>query len=275
MSGQVIVRCPRCGSLEAESAEPVGIEFDRMACGDCGHTQICDDTQIRFEWNEHVDPTTVRLDQHWVLPFDRFQECWRALGAEGHGRDVFLRLRAAYDEPHRAYHTARHIGSCLALLDDRPVRALASAIAEVEAAIWFHDAVYDPRAKDNEERSADLALECLTPAGVAADAAARVAAMIRATANHAATTPDGQLLVDVDLAILGAKPEAFARFEREIRQEYSWVDDAAYRRGRAQVLRRFADRPQLYGTPALRERFEARARENVTAALARLEEAQS
>ena len=56
---------------------------------------------------------------------------------------------------HRAYHTLRHIEACLAWMRDAPLEDDDRIAAEF--AIWFHDAVYDTRASDNEERSADLA----------------------------------------------------------------------------------------------------------------------
>ena len=206
-----------------------------------------------------------------LLPSARFYELWAALGAQGHGRDVFLELRARHDEPHRAYHTARHIGACLRLLDDPEVSALAERVAEVEAAIWFHDAIYDTHARDNEERSARMLEERLGGAGVAIEAVGRSAAYVRATKDHITDSPDGQLVIDIDLSILGAVPEVFTRFEEEIRRDYAWVDDAAYVAGRAAVLRHFSDRPFIYGTRLFRDRYEAIARENIEASLRRLE----
>ena len=266
----VAVRCPRCGSMDAGTVEEVGIEFDRMRCNTCGYEEIADDNQIRFDWNERVSASEVRLDQRVLLPDARFCELWRALGAEGHGRPVFERLRAAYDEPHRAYHTARHIGACLRLLDEPAVHALATHPAEVEAAIWFHDAVYDTHASDNEERSAVLAGEALRAAGVALEVTARIADHIRATQSHVTLSADGALVMDVDLSILGADAAGFERFEEEIRHEYSWVDAALYRHGRAAVLREFEERPFIYATPLFRDRLESIARANIAASLKRL-----
>lgn len=202
-----------------------------------------------------------------MLPSLRFNALWSALGARGPGGDVFSSLCAAYDEPHRAYHTARHIGACLRLLDDPEIAALAVHLPEVEAAIWFHDAIYDTHAGDNEERSAQLLEASLTGAGVAAEVVARSAAHVRATKDHATDSADGHLLVDIDLSILGESPELFARFEEEIRREYAWVDAAVYVAGRAAVLRRFVDRPFIYGTTLFRARYETKARANVAASL--------
>jgi predicted metal-dependent HD superfamily phosphohydrolase len=265
-----VVRCPRCGSMDAESVEPIQIEFDRMKCAACGHEEICDFEQIKGDWNERVPADAVPRVAWHLLPSVRFYDLWSALGARGHGSELVARLRAAYDEPHRAYHTARHIAACLRLLDDPAVAALAARPSEVEAAIWFHDAVYDTHAGDNEERSAAMVEANLTGAGVAADVVARIAAYVRATKDHSADSADGRLLLDIDLSILGESPEMFARFEAEVRREYAWVDEASYARGRAAVLRRFSERRHLYGTPLFRERYEANARANIAASLSAL-----
>ncbi|MBK7584645.1 MAG: hypothetical protein IPI67_31225 [Myxococcales bacterium] len=266
----VLVRCPRCGSMDAESVEPIHIEFDRMRCHSCGHEQICDLYQIKFGWNETVPMDRVPHRVWHVLPDERFYDLWQALSARSHGRPIFERLRDAYDEPHRAYHTARHIGACLRLFDAPEVARLATHEAEVEAALWFHDAVYDTHTRTNEEESAALAQQLLVSDGVAPEVAARIAAHVLATRGHVAETQDAQLVIDIDLSILGAETPEYERFEREIRTEYAWVDEAAYRAGRSAVLRSFLERDRIYGTAIIRERLEARARSNLATALLQL-----
>lgn len=201
------------------------------------------------------------------LPSRRFRALWAALGARGDGRAELERVRAAYAAPDRAYHDASHVSACLRLLDDPDVGALAEHLSEVEAALWFHDVVYDTRAADNEERSADLFTTLAAADGIAPDVIARIASHVRATKDHVATSTDATLVVDVDLSILGAPAHVFAQFERAIRREYAWVDHDAYVKGRAQVLRRFTERPRLFQTPLMYERYEARARENLAGAL--------
>ena len=78
------------------------------------------------------------------------------------------------------------------------------------------------------------------------------------------------LLVDIDLAILGAAPARFDEYERQIRDEYGFVPEAVFREKRAGILRGFLERPALFSTPALAARFEAAARANLADALARL-----
>jgi predicted metal-dependent HD superfamily phosphohydrolase len=141
--------------------------------------------------------------------------------------------------------------------------------AESELAVWLHDVVYDPRATDNEERSADLAEGLLVAGGVAA-AVAAVRALILAT-RHAAPPEehDARYVVDADLAILGADPAAFDRYEAQVRREYAHVPDAEWRERRPRVLRRFLDRERIYQTPEF-ARLEAPARANLARSLLRL-----
>jgi predicted metal-dependent HD superfamily phosphohydrolase len=138
-------------------------------------------------------------------------------------------------------------------------------------AFWFHDAVYDVLANDNEERSADWAEEELLVAGVFHERTLRVKTLILATRHSSPPeSPDQQFFVDIDLAILGAPVERFNEYESQIREEYRWVPDPLYREKRSDILRQFLARTPIYHTPALRDALESRARENLSAAINRL-----
>jgi predicted metal-dependent HD superfamily phosphohydrolase len=202
-----------------------------------------------------------------MLDRDRFQRLWSRL-ASGDASPVFDRLADAYSEPHRAYHNATHIRDCLEQFDR--AREFAERQDEVEAAIWFHDAVYDPRAKDNEERSADWAASALRNAGAEEEIIHRVLHLILATKHDAEPeSPDARLLMDVDLSILGRDPGAFDHYDRAIRREYEWVPEEQYRDGRTGILQRFLDRPRIYITPPFLE-LETAARNNLKLAIDRL-----
>lgn len=202
---------------------------------------------------------------------ERFTTLLRRLGATQDSTALGDALLAAWSTPDRAYHGRAHLEDCLAQLDgavtDPATRDL------VEAALWFHDAVYDPRAGDNEERSASWAVEALPAAGVSLDLAIQVARLVRLTAGHAAV-PDvaGQLVCDIDLSILGRPVEEFDDYDRRVRAEYAWVPEPAYRAGRSRVLQDFLHRDPLFQTPAFRRRFEPQARVNLRRALAALGE---
>ena len=197
-----------------------------------------------------------------------WRAAWRALVAAPSDA-LHAELLARYAESQRAYHTRQHLAECLALLDE--VRHLADRPAEVEIALWFHDAIYDVHRHDNEAASADWARTALLDAGADGDAAERVHALVLATRHSAApATADEQLLVDIDLAILGAAPARFAEYEAQIRVEYAHVPPAMFNDKRGAILAGFLARPVLYGTPTLAARLEAAARANLQAAIASL-----
>jgi predicted metal-dependent HD superfamily phosphohydrolase len=199
----------------------------------------------------------------------RWDTLWMRLGAKGDPEAVFDLLARRYSEPHRAYHTLGHVGQCLEEWDG--IRGLAPHPEAAELAIWFHDVVYDPRAADNEVRSADLAGEICT--GARLKTLTRMVRGIILDTRHdkAAATQDGALVADADLAILGRPPAEFAAYESGIRKEYGWIPEEEYRRGRADFLRRFLSRPFLYATAPFRSRYEAKARGNLRDLINRLE----
>lgn len=175
-------------------------------------------------------------------------------------------------EPHRRYHTVGHLTAVLDLVDRYAGHAERPDL--VRLAAWCHDAVYDPRAGGdaNERASAELAGELLAGAGMPAAPVAEVRRLVLLTAGHAVAPddPDGALLCDADLAVLAAPPARYDRYAAAVRREYAHVPDAAFRAGRAAVLRALLDLPVLYRLPPLHDRWEAAARANLTRELAAL-----
>jgi predicted metal-dependent HD superfamily phosphohydrolase len=195
-----------------------------------------------------------------------------AIGTRGDFKELFTDLDRRYREPGRFYHTWEHVAACLAELDRAP--GLCDRPAAVEFALWFHDGVYDPRASDNEARSAALLREAAGRLGIGADLAAAAAALVLATAHGAVEGIDADrdtaAIRDIDLAILGAPPVRFEVYEAAVRREYGFLADSDWRTGRSRVLRSFLDRPRLYLTDAFRDRLEGQARSNLRASLRRL-----
>lgn len=201
---------------------------------------------------------------------DHWRHAWARLGIEPAPRKVFDELLTRYQEAHRAYHTREHLEECLVLLDevwdqcDRP--------EEVAIALWFHDAIYEPRRSDNEAASAKWLATAGDAMGVAGLSIERMHALVMATRHTALVEqPDAQILVDIDLSILGASPERFDAYEAQIRREYRWVPGPIYRTKRANILRGFLGRSMIYTTPLFRDRFEERARTNIARSLSTLE----
>jgi predicted metal-dependent HD superfamily phosphohydrolase len=210
-----------------------------------------------------VAPESATLDQN------RWIGLWSRLGAQGGGLSIFAHLLAAYAEPARAYHTAEHIRDCLAQLDRS--RDISKRPDEVEAATWFHDAVYVPGGSDNEDRSARLAQTALLACAVPLEISRRIAELVLATRHITVPRdPDAKLLCDIDLSILGREPEIFDEFERRIRREYHWVPDPAYRVARSEVLSGFLRRRPIYQTEYFRSLYETPARANLERIIAQL-----
>jgi predicted metal-dependent HD superfamily phosphohydrolase len=196
---------------------------------------------------------------------ERWQAMLRGLGVPPE-TDTYARLESAYAQKHRAYHTPRHIDECLSLLDE--FNRLAAYPAEVECALWFHDAIYEPMSNSNEERSANWAAEFGGRVGVTSESVARIRAHIMATCHVALPADDdSRLVVDIDLAILGADPSRYDEFERDVRREYRWVPGIVYRSKRAAILQSFLDRPRIYHSEPAYERFEGNARTNLSGAI--------
>ncbi|HEX2175929.1 MAG TPA: metal-dependent phosphohydrolase [Nocardioidaceae bacterium] len=184
--------------------------------------------------------------------------------------ELRTRLAERYAEPHRYYHDVRHLQEVL-----RTVDALADEADDVEAvrwAAWFHDAVYDVRRDDNEERSAQLAERELTALGHDPGRVTEVARLVRLTATHNAQPGDanGAVLCDADLWILATDAARHAEYVADVRREYAHVPDDQFRAGRAAVLRALLGLDRLYRTEAAHARWEQPARANLSAELDRL-----
>jgi predicted metal-dependent HD superfamily phosphohydrolase len=209
-----------------------------------------------------------------MLDPQRFARLWRNLGGIDDQGALFETLVAAYSEPRRAYHNANHIADCLQQFD--AVRDQFVHPDDAEAALWFHDAVYDPKASDNEERSASLFRQALL--GERRDVefrerADRITDLILATKHQAVPLGrDAQLIADIDLSILGRARVQFNVYDHAIRLEYDWVPENEYRAGRSRVLGGFLARERLYQTDYFRTRYEAPARENLRRAIERLQQ---
>jgi len=180
-------------------------------------------------------------------------------------------LIARYSEPHRRYHTMVHIEDCLAQVAastdmDENQRAL------MDAAIWFHDAIYDATRNDNEAASAKLAAERLTAEGAPPAFIDEVVRLILLTAGHSVQAGDaiGARLVSIDLSILGAEPDRYDAYAAAIREEYAYVPEPLYRAGRAAILGRFLASEALFADPVWAGRYETQARSNLTREVAAL-----
>lgn len=190
------------------------------------------------------------------------------------GDALLEQIRDLHSGPERGYHAWSHPLALLKLFEQ--VRPRLNDPLAVYCAIVLHDAIYEPRAKDNEERSAVLAAELLDGV-VPEETLGRTVRLIEATARHA--VPDGlpddeaadmRVFLDMDLSILAAREDVFDAYEGGVRHEYREVPEDAFRAGRANILEGFLARDALYMSDWGREAFEAPARANLARSIAKL-----
>jgi predicted metal-dependent HD superfamily phosphohydrolase len=185
-----------------------------------------------------MDPASIEgLQARWHRAVAGFAAARESVDA------AFADLVTRYGEPGRHYHTLEHVAAVLDVVD-----ALGGTGPALQLAVWYHDAVYDTRAADNEERSADLARTALAVLSILESVISETARLILLTKTHRAAEDDadGRLLLDADLSVLGAEPAVYDRYAAAIRREYAWVPEADYRAGRGRILEGFLARPRIY-----------------------------
>jgi len=208
----------------------------------------------------------------------RLQDRWNAdvgvLPGSGAAKaSAFDEIMAAHSQAHRRYHGVGHLEALFALLDE-----YALSVAEplpLHFAVWWHDVVYEPKASDNEGRSAALARARLTEMGAAQDLIEPLDLLILATRNHweGPTMGDGDYFLDADIAILGAPPSLYDQYAEDVRAEYSFAPEPMFRAGRSQFLSKAIERQPLFRRPEFEAAYGAAARENMRRELVRLKTA--
>jgi predicted metal-dependent HD superfamily phosphohydrolase len=171
----------------------------------------------------------------------------------------WLSLETLYEATGRKYHSLRHISFCLSTLDQ--FRHQVENPELVEYALWLHDVMYDTKRSDNELLSAELARQWMAHDPAFGEQAYQ---MVLSTAHPSKpATADARFMVSVDLAVLALPRDVYALYARDIRQEYHWVPDAAYKVGRGKVLNDFLNLPHIFHTPGFIDLWEGDARRNI------------
>lgn len=192
----------------------------------------------------------------------RFAALWTRTvpGAPAVAAMRFARLAQLYGEPHRRYHTLDHVGHCLDEFDR--VATLLDDPDAVEMALWFHDAIYTPGARDNEWRSAELFRQW---SDGQADAAfrQRVRDLIMVTTHRGPPRQgDERFMVDIDLSGFGQPWDEFERDGRLLRAEYAEMADEEYYPGQLRFLLSLQNRPTFFFAAFFKQRYERTARAN-------------
>lgn len=202
----------------------------------------------------------VRID------FDHWSSLCVAIKAKHAVREIYNAVISQYQNGKRTYHNLDHVAHCLEEFDK--LRSLCRAPHMVELAIWYHDIIYDTKAKDNEEKSGQRALIDLAVMGASEILIYDVERLILLTKHDRIPIDiDGRVIVDVDLSILGQPPEVFDEYKSAIRAEYSWVPDEEFWPKRYDFLMDMLSRDKIFCTDHCVQKFERAARENLIRSL--------
>lgn len=204
----------------------------------------------------------------------RFTRLWQRTLDDGTSSDageVFESIAALYAEPHRRYHTARHIDHCLTQFD--LAAELMGDPDAVEMALWFHDAIYEIPSTENERRSAEMFVD-LTQGRVSPSFSQNVYDMILITVHQVpAARPDDQYVVDIDLSSFGLPWDAFKRDSDAVRAEHTHLDDREFYAAHLKFMQNLLARPHFFATDFFRNRYENSARGNLERLISELESA--
>jgi predicted metal-dependent HD superfamily phosphohydrolase len=183
---------------------------------------------------------------------------------------ILQNLLTRHAEPHRRYHGPEHLVSLFDLLSRHAPHIEPGSIPRL--AVWWHDAIYDPTRKDNEDESANLAVRHLCRFALHSALLDQVCDLIAATKNHWDARPmgDGDYFLDADIAILGAPAGVYDRYAANVRIEYAWVPEAGYQAGRTAFLTSALVRPRLFRTEVFQDTYAKQARANMHRELASL-----
>lgn len=189
---------------------------------------------------------------------------------------IFSNLVVAYSSLGRFYHTLKHIQQVLETIEQiqqhKSEMTAQINFSAIQLAAWFHDVIYEPQSKDNEEKSSIYASQALTQLNLPIDTIKLVQNLILNTKHHQASSPDihSQIFSDADLAILGASQLDYQAYSQGIRQEYACIPEQLYYSARKQVLSGFLRRTKIYSTPQMFIKLESKARLNIKSELADL-----
>ena len=182
-------------------------------------------------------------------------------------------IELIYNNPPRAYHNYTHVKECLTKLEE--VSDLVTLLDRdiIAKALIYHDCIYDPQSKDNEKLSAERALLDLTAVGFSESYAYKVYDLILLTTHEKPCDYiAGQLIMDIDMSILGSPEEQFFDYEKKIRQEYSCYKTDDYIKGRSDFIRALQNKDQIFQTDYFRNKYEEVARANLDKLIFRLQE---
>jgi len=192
---------------------------------------------------------------------------------------VYANIISAYTEPHRAYHTLNHLEFMFDKLDNMLQIYMLSDDVDRKAlylATWFHDFIYVTNFPENEAHpvneiaSAEYAVNSLKKIGMCDERLLdTVYHLIIATKHH---EPDEslpfdlllqQILLDADMAILGADSHIYKKYVSQIEFEWSHIPQEKFHQGRSLFLTGMLQKSTIFYTEYMKELYNTQAIQNI------------
>jgi predicted metal-dependent HD superfamily phosphohydrolase len=201
---------------------------------------------------------TVQMQRHW-------EQLAASVGLDGaDSRRIWGIILDKYSENHRYYHTLEHIQDMVQKRLD--IADLISDKTLTDLAIFFHDIIYDPKSKVNEEESANLFRSIFQATENGVDVP-KICNFILQTKYHEvldSTEEDLKLFIDMDMSILGSHPNDYRTYAMNIRREYSHMNDADFCSGRGRFLGEMLNEARfIFASDHYRIHLEEKAKANI------------
>lgn len=144
-------------------------------------------------------------------------------------------IESFYNSKGRYYHNMNHLDDVLCCLEDYNKSNLFNE-TEYQILVMtaiYHDIIYNPKAKDNEEKSAQFINDC----SCSEDIKRQVYNLILFTKYQRAPKNDlEEIFMSCDMNVFDKSFTEQLQFEKNIQKEYSWVPLDVYVKNRIKVL---------------------------------------
>lgn len=170
-----------------------------------------------------------------------------------------------YCEPTRHHHTLAHVKHMLAEFERHKQTSVEMCIAA-----FYHDAIYDVFATDNEEKSANIVEDVLLKLKSSNQYIDRVRRLILCTKTHQGVTKEEKLFIDADMSILAAHQTEYHEYMVGIKREYSSLPPFVFEVGRSRFIGELLQCERIFLSEEYKH-LEERARGNLRSELVWLE----
>ncbi|WP_107037443.1 HD domain-containing protein [Brumimicrobium mesophilum] len=169
-------------------------------------------------------------------------------------------IEKKYSSKSRHYHNLEHIENMLEELNK--IESKVDNLDCLLFAIFYHDIIYISTKSDNEHQSALVFEKRISKTSF--DKIEECMSQIQATKDHKMSSDnDTNILLDLDLSVLGKSQEEYIKYSKAIRKEYSIYPDFMYEKGRTKVLKSMYEFDFIYKTDLFRKEYETQAKRNL------------